>query len=1603
MTGRSRRARQFGPVAVVVLVLLSVTTVVTPVQASGGGIQSGTVDTFSSNTWANNDMAQNSSGTPHIVSIDETDRITVRAWNGTTWSTVTSFTAADVTDVTVERLSGNLGLAIDSQDHLHVVFEGAYGDNIAGTRGVLYGTYDGNTWTHSWVESASHSNGWQNFYDAILVVDGNDQPHIQYEYSDADDATQTNDIRYATPDGNGGWTIETIVSTGGSGTNEVKVGALDVDSANAVHAWFVREDNQNDYYGNLYYATRPSGGSWSSLTKVLDSTGDGKDYYLGDAFVDENGDTRMTYAHTEYDAEYNIVESELYYRSDESGAMQDTLVHRNTSRDLTATGLAYTTQGTYDVYILADAKSADWSQQSQRLYARTATGGQWREGVTLGFPSSSTGELGFEVTPSDELVVVTEGSGLRNLYYEAGPASAFVPVPNTPPTFDTASPSLSVDEDDGATSIDSLLAVTDTEGGSTLTWSVASAPSNGTLGGFDATASVGTGVTPSGLTYTPDADFFGSDSFDVQVDDGVGGTDTVTVDVTVSGTPDVPVASDESLTTDEDTSGSLTLPSTDVDGDSLTYSVVTQPTDGTVTVDGTTLTYDPDDDFVGSNVFSYQVDDGTDGTDTGTVSVTVSATNDAPVATTDSLTTDEEVSADVDVSATDVDGDDLTYSVASQADDGWVYNVNETFTYVPDTDFFGSDAFTYEVADGNGGTDTATVSVTVTNVNDAPVAPDDSLTTDEDTAGTVVGAATDVDGDDLTYTVLAEPSNGSVSVASGTFTYTPDADFAGSDSFTYQVDDGNGGTDGGTVSVSVTAVNDAPVADGDSYTTDEDTELVVDASAGVLGNDADVDGDTLTATVTGGPANGSLSLAADGSFDYTPDPDFFGSDTFTYEVDDGNGGTDAGAVSVTVTGVNDGPTATGDSYTTDEDTTLSVSAPGVLGDDTDADDDTLTATVASGPANGSLSLAADGSFDYTPDPDFFGSDSFTYEVDDDNGGTDTATVSVSVTAVNDAPTVDDDEYTTDEDATLSIDVSAGVLANDTDVEADGLTATVASGPANGSLSLAADGSFDYTPDPDFTGTDSFTYEVDDGNGGTTQGTVTVTVAAVADPPVLSNLDGTTVAYTEDGAPVSLDAAPHVTVTDPDATRTTGTLVASVTANGTASEDALALNTSGPVSLSAGLTAGSTVSVSGTTVGTVRSGERGADGEALGVDFEPGVTDAQIESLVGTLTYENTNADAPDTRPRTVTVTLTDAGGSDAATVTVSVLAVNDVPAVADDQYTMKEDTSLAVRAPGVLANDVDADGDSLLVNATLGASPTNGTLTRFANGSFSYAPDEDFAGSDSFTYEVDDGNGGTATGTVTVVVTDVTEPRSSSGEQAPTGRVLLSTSNPIDSVTGRATFGAASDSVESVQVKFSDRARGRWRASQLESPPAESNYAGDEEDVVASLDISVPPSVKNRPAVVTMTVRQSRVDAMGVTSEQLVVDHYDEPTDTWTRLESRVVSTANGYVTLEVQTPHFSLFVISADRTVVSPPSLDPARPTTPEATDDTGDSADEDAVLDDLAEELPDDVPVPDVDADGVAPEELPGSDGRVSAVALALLLVLAAAAVGVGLRRRR
>ncbi len=296
--------------------------------------------------------------------------------------------------------------------------------------------------------------------------------------------------------------------------------------------------------------------------------------------------------------------------------------------------------------------------------------------------------------------------------------------------------------------------------------------------------------------------------------------------------------------------------------------------------------------------------------------------------------------------------------------------------------------------------------------------------------------------------------------------------------------------------------NTAPIARSESYSVDEDHSLTVNGS-GVLSNDTDDDGDALTASITQQSANGTVTLNSNGSFVFVPDHNFFGATSFSYRAFDGIAYSGPVTVSLTVNGVNDAPTGLSDSYSTLEENTLTVGAPGVLSNDTDPDNDRLTVELVSAVTSGVLILDSNGSFEYSPVTDWHGTTQFSYRAFDGVAYTDTVVVQLVVTSVNDAPIAAHDHYSLHEDSTLVV-AASGVLANDSDLEGDALTAVLVSPAHNGTVQLQSNGSFSYSPDVNFFGLDSFSYTAYDGTDASNIAFVVFDIAGQNDAPVASN-------------------------------------------------------------------------------------------------------------------------------------------------------------------------------------------------------------------------------------------------------------------------------------------------------------------------------------------------------------------------------------------------------------------------------------------------------------------------------------------------------------------
>ena len=912
------------------------------------------------------------------------------------------------------------------------------------------------------------------------------------------------------------------------------------------------------------------------------------------------------------------------------------------------------------------------------------------------------------------------------------------------------------------------------------------------------------------FTYTPNANFAGTDTFTYRATDGAVQSTPATVTITITAVNDAPAAVADAFSTTPGTPLTRTgaqgvlANDTDIDSTTRTATLLSQPANGTVTMqaDGG-FTYTPNAGFTGTNTFTYRVSDGTLTSD-GTVTITVAANNVAPEAEDDNFTTNEDVPFSVSpaggVLANDTDanaGNSLTAIIVTQPTAGMInFTAAGSFTYTPPANFSGTVTFTYKANDGTADSNAATVTITVNPLNDAPLAVADSYVAAENTLLTVAAVDgvlkndTDVDNTTRTAIAVAQPQHGALTLnADGSFTYDPDDDYRGPDSFTYKANDG--AADSNVVTVTID-VNGVPAAMADSYQTDEDSLLTVAVANGVLDNDTDPENDPLTASVVAQPAHGTLTFSADGSFTYDPEDNFHGSDTFTYRASDGTHTSVLTTVALTVNSINDAPAAGADSFTVNAGGTLNIAAPGVLANDTDADGDMLTAVFLTDPANGTLVLTENGSFTYTPDAGFTGTDTFTYRASD--GALQSANTTVTIT-VNAPPTANNDVYQVNEDGTLTVAVADGLLDNDTDPEGDDLTATVVAQPLHGALTLAADGSFVYTPEANFHGEDGFSYQASDGSVQSDVAAVTITVLPVNDAPDAVNDVFST--------PVDAElviAAPGVLQNDTDADGNSLTAtIAILPANGS-----VTLNSDGSFTYTPnagfhgtdtftytagdaalGDTATVTIHVNGVPLAADDAYQTDEDAllnvlEADGLldnDSDP-ENDALTVLIVagpahGTLT-PNTNGaflyDPADdySGPDSFTYKVNDGlADSAVATVTITVNPVNDAPLAAANSYSVEQNGVLNIDAvSGVLANDTDVDGPALA--ATVVTGPTHGMLTLNSDGSFTYTPTTDYLGPDSFVYQVGDGS---LTSQATVSLT-VHEP--GEGEAAAAELALLS-------------------------------------------------------------------------------------------------------------------------------------------------------------------------------------------------------------------------------------
>lgn len=551
-----------------------------------------------------------------------------------------------------------------------------------------------------------------------------------------------------------------------------------------------------------------------------------------------------------------------------------------------------------------------------------------------------------------------------------------------------------------------------------------------------------------------------------------------------------PVAVNQSLSTAEDVSLVVTLSATDPDGDDLTYATSSAPAHGSISGSGGVITYIPAPDFHGTDSFTFKANDGAVDSNVATVTVAVTPVNDRPTAEPLAIQATEDMSGGVVLVGGDADGDVLSFEIIQPPRHGTLSGSAPSLVYLPAADYHGLDEFTYVSRDSALQSEPAVVSIQIAPVNDAPRVEGATYVVNEDESVGIVLVGADVDGDALTFEVQTGPQHGVLAGDAPHLTYSPRANFSGSDSFTYRAFDGVGHSESATILVHVTNQNDAPVAHDVMVSTMEDSSVDV----GLLAHDPD--GDALTFVIVAPPQHGTLAGSAP-HLTYSPEPDFNGSDSFTFRVRDVAGiDSNLGTARILVDPVNDAPVAHGQVLAIDEDTPVEITLSG-----SDVEGTSLTFSLVIPPQHGSIEGSGP-AITYTPAANYSGEDSFTFVANDGELSSVPASISISIVAVNDAPVAAEGFGSLSEDTSLELTLEAS------DVEGGPLSFSIQTPPQHGTIEsvVGTAGGYLYTPDGDYHGWDSFVFTVNDGELESAPATFHLTIVPLNDAPEAQSLE-----------------------------------------------------------------------------------------------------------------------------------------------------------------------------------------------------------------------------------------------------------------------------------------------------------------------------------------------------------------------------------------------------------------------------------------------------------------------------------------------------------------
>ncbi|EJG0479211.1 tandem-95 repeat protein [Vibrio alginolyticus] len=993
-------------------------------------------------------------------------------------------------------------------------------------------------------------------------------------------------------------------------------------------------------------------------------------------------------------------------------------------------------------------------------------------------------------------------------------------------------------------------------------------------------------------TVTPDTDFNGELDLTFDISDGQE-TISSSIDLTVRPINDAPVPEDKTFEIEEDgtlifTDADLLTGATDIEGDNLTVEGVSYDGgDGILTDNGNgTYTFAPNENFNGDVNFSFDVSDGTD-TVSANIDVSVTPVDDAPVSGNLAYSVDEDGSIRLSQEqllsqASDVEGDALTASNLSVDGNATVtQNDDGSFTIMPDADFNGDIDISFDISDGTN-TVQATADLTVNPINDLPAPQDQQFSVEEDgtlqfTDADLLAGATDIEGDDLSVTGISYEGTDGVLTdnGDGTYSFAPNENFNGDVNFSFDVSDGTD-TVSANVDVSVTPVNDPPVAGSTSYTVHEDNSITI-SDAQLLANSSDLEGDVSIDSVSYSGSDGVLQINGDGTYTFSPNENFNGEVTLDVVVADEEGATDVTTAGITVLEVNDPPVAGPTSYTIDEDSVLTFSESQVLLNASDVEGDVELVGISYDGPDGIFTVNDDGTCSFAPNENFNGQVQLDVTIRDEDGAEVDTVINVNVLPINDAPVSGDLAYSVDEDGAITLSQEQ-LLSQASDIEGDDLTASDLTVDGNATVTANDDGSFTITPDADFNGDIDIQFNITDGTD-TIQATADLTVNPVNDLPVPQDQQ---FSVEEDGTLQFTDADLLAGATDIDGDNLTVDGISYTGSDGVLTDHgdgtytfAPNENFNGDVSFSFGVSDGTETVPANVDVSVTPVNDPPVAGfTSYTVDEDNVITisdeqllanSSDVEGAVSidSVTYSGTDGVFQDNGDGTYTfmpnenfsgdisldvIVADEQGAIDETTAGITVIEVNDPPVAGPTSYTIDEDSVLTFSESQILANASDIEGDVELVGISYEGS--DGIFTVNGDGTCSFAPNENFNGQVQLDVTIQDENGATVDTHINVDVLPINDP--------PVSGDLAYTINEDSSITLSQEQLLAkagdidSENLEAINLSTDDNATIQYNDDGSYTITPDENYNGDLDltfdiidndggSVQVGLDITVNP------------------------------------------------------------------------------------------------------------------------------------------------------------------